>query len=219
MPGQITPSLISTPLWWSPKGPPGEATMQLLSNDCNWWNRKQWLVHHERCAVDGLHTIYGRVQWHSISPCSISSSLLSHYLWYSEQLLWSTFLKNPHNIHPIAIPRETYGVSFVSTNSHLSNVWVISVPYEKLCFIWLNHNNNQLEFPRPRQYWCHYYHYTKWRHFPCYWPFVSGIHWSSVDSLTKASHADLWYFLWSAVEQTIGTPVIWDTIILITISL
>ena len=38
-------------------------------------------------------------------------------------------------------------------------------------------------------------------------------------SIMKASDAKLWYFLWSAheqtVEQTIETPVIWDTIVLI----
>ena len=41
--------------------------------------------------------------------------------------------------------------------------------------------------------------------------------------LTKASHAELWCFLWSAPEQTdeqtIGTPVIWDAIALIMTSL
>ena len=34
----------------------------------------------------------------------------------------------------------------------------------------------------------------KWKHFPCYWPFVRGI------SSTKAS--DVWCFLWSASEKT-----------------
>ena len=41
--------------------------------------------------------------------------------------------------------------------------------------------------------------------------------------LTKASDAEIWYFLWSApeqtVEQTIETPVIWDAIALIMTSL
>ena len=41
--------------------------------------------------------------------------------------------------------------------------------------------------------------------------------------LQKASDAELWCFLWSApeqtVEQTIETPVIWDTIMLIIASL
>ena len=41
--------------------------------------------------------------------------------------------------------------------------------------------------------------------------------------LTKASDAELWYFLWSAPEQTIEqiieTPVIWDEIALIMTSL
>ena len=33
-----------------------------------------------------------------------------------------------------------------------------------------------------------------------YWPFVRGIHRSPVNSLTKASDAELWCFLWSAPE-------------------
>ena len=41
--------------------------------------------------------------------------------------------------------------------------------------------------------------------------------------LTKASDAELWYFLWSApeqtVEQTIEMPVFWDAIALIITSL
>ena len=40
---------------------------------------------------------------------------------------------------------------------------------------------------------------------------------------TKVSEAELWSFLWSApeatVEQTMGTPVIWDAIVLIMTSL
>ena len=63
----------------------------------------------------------------------------------------------------------------------------------------------------------------RWKHFPHYWPFVRGIHWSPVDSLTKASDAELWCFPWSApeqtVKQTIETPVIWDAIALIMTSL
>ena len=63
----------------------------------------------------------------------------------------------------------------------------------------------------------------KWKHFLCCRPFVRGIHWSPVDSLTKTSVAELWCFLWSAyektVEQTIGTPMIWDAIALIMTSL
>ena len=55
------------------------------------------------------------------------------------------------------------------------------------------------------------------------WPFVRGIYRSPEDSLTKASDAKLWCFLWSApkqmVEQTINTPVIWDAIALIMTSL
>ena len=39
-----------------------------------------------------------------------------------------------------------------------------------------------------------------WKHFPRYWPFVTGIHRSPVDSPQKVSDAELWYFLWSAPE-------------------
>ena len=35
----------------------------------------------------------------------------------------------------------------------------------------------------------------KWKHFPRYWPFVRGIHRSPVNSHTKASDAELCYFL------------------------
>ena len=63
----------------------------------------------------------------------------------------------------------------------------------------------------------------KWKHVLRYWPSVreSIGHWWI--PLTKASDAELWRFLWSAfeqtVEQTIGTPVIWDAIAFIMTSL
>ena len=42
-------------------------------------------------------------------------------------------------------------------------------------------------------------------------------------SLTKASEAEFWCFLWSAteqiVDQTIKTPVIWDALVLIMTSM
>ena len=62
----------------------------------------------------------------------------------------------------------------------------------------------------------------KWKHFPRYWPFVRGTHRSPVDSLAKASDAEL-CFLCSAPEQTVAqtieTPVIRDAIALIITSL
>ena len=45
-----------------------------------------------------------------------------------------------------------------------------------------------------------HYDVIKWRHFPCYWPFVRGIHRSRRIPRTKASDADLWCFLWSTPE-------------------
>ena len=43
----------------------------------------------------------------------------------------------------------------------------------------------------------------KWKHFPRYWPFVRGIHRSRWILRTKASDAELWYFLWSSSEWTV----------------
>ena len=40
----------------------------------------------------------------------------------------------------------------------------------------------------------------KWKHLPRYWPFVRGIHQSRWIPHTKASDAELWWFLWSAVR-------------------
>ena len=40
----------------------------------------------------------------------------------------------------------------------------------------------------------------RWKHFPRYWPFARGIHRWPVNSVTKASDAELWCFLWSASE-------------------
>ena len=43
---------------------------------------------------------------------------------------------------------------------------------------------------------CRHDDVIKWKHFPRYWSFVQGSHrWIP---LTKASDAELWYFLWSA---------------------
>ena len=47
----------------------------------------------------------------------------------------------------------------------------------------------------------------KWKHFPRHWHFLRGIQRSPVVSLTKASDADFWFFLWAAPEQTIEQTI------------
>ena len=38
----------------------------------------------------------------------------------------------------------------------------------------------------------------KCKSFPSYWPFVRGIHWTPMDSFTKANNAELWcLFMWT----------------------
>ena len=52
--------------------------------------------------------------------------------------------------------------------------------------------------------WCHkgtMNDVIKWKHFPRFLLLVRGIHRSPVDSLTKASNAELWCFLWCATDQ------------------
>ena len=52
---------------------------------------------------------------------------------------------------------------------------------------------------RERQRKTDHYDAIKWRYFPCYWPFVRGIHRSPVTSpRTNNSDAELWCFHWSA---------------------
>ena len=59
----------------------------------------------------------------------------------------------------------------------------------------------------------------KWKHFPRYGPMWREFSSDQWIPLTEASGAELWCFLWSVTEQTIGqaieTPVIWDIILLI----
>ena len=54
----------------------------------------------------------------------------------------------------------------------------------------------------------------KWKHFSIYWPFVrefTGHRWIPI---SKTSDKELWCFLWSESERTVGqnieTPAIWD---------
>ena len=85
------------------------------------------------------------------------------------------FLPNPHNIHPIVRPlRARYGVILsVQTVSYTTSVTTLM--YAISCYIGPRYNGNRL------------YHddVIKWKHFSRYWPFVQGIHRSSVNSPHK----------------------------------
>ena len=63
----------------------------------------------------------------------------------------------------------------------------------------------------------------KWKHFPCHWPFVRGIHLSPVNSPHKSQwRGALMFSLISpeqTVEYTIETPAIWEAIVPIMTSL
>ena len=57
----------------------------------------------------------------------------------------------------------------------------------------------------------------QWKHFPCYWPFVRGIHRSPVNSLHKGHwHRALTFSLicdWTNGWVNTKMPVIWDAIV------
>ena len=78
-------------------------------------------------------------------------------------------------------------------NSTDSNHW--NVPCRVLCSHWLSSR------PSQEQSVTTYDDVIKWKPFPRYWPFV---HRSLVVTLTKASDAELWCFLWSASKQKVG---------------
>ena len=69
---------------------------------------------------------------------------------------------------------------------------------------------------------CHHKAVIKWKHFRVAGPLCGEFTGHQWIPLTKASDAELWCFLWSALEQTvetIETPVILDALALIMSSL
>ena len=83
-----------------------------------------------------------------------------------------------------------------------SDRWIKKVPDDSDgCFSWFGEMISSLPSRVARQHTLRHDDVIKWRHFPRYWPFVRGIHrWIP---LTKASDAELWCFLWSALQYTV----------------
>ena len=81
-----------------------------------------------------------------------------------------------------------------------------------------NEMMNQNRLGLPSEIRMFHYDVINWKRFPRYWPFVSGIHRSPMDSPHKGQwRGDLMFSLICAwtFEQIIETPVIWDVIALI----
>ena len=53
----------------------------------------------------------------------------------------------------------------------------------------------------------------KWKHFPRHWPFVRGIHRCRWIPHTKASNAELWCFLWSAIISLMIISISWISVV------
>ena len=75
------------------------------------------------------------------------------------------------------------------------------------CFIF-NHNNCAPD-SKQQSILLEHDDVIKWKHFQRYWPFVPGIYRLPVKYPQKGQWGgDLMFFLWSAPEQTVETPVI-----------
>ena len=103
------------------------------------------------------------------------------------------------------------------------------------CSYWPRHRirRHPVHLPQGRVIWvcilgiflCYHDDVIKWKRFPSYCPFVKGIHRSTVDSPHNSQWRGVLMFsliyAWKnkkkTAEQTIETPVIWDTIALILI--
>ena len=96
----------------------------------------------------------------------------------------------------------------ISVQVESVNLWVGGIPYIAAPTGSPAHPHLQLTsstHPHPyvlyiKQHTIKHDEVIKWKHFPRYWPFVRGIH--RLIPLTKASDTELWWFLWSAPEDT-----------------
>ena len=72
--------------------------------------------------------------------------------------------------------------------------WIKCRKHKCLHFLWF------LNTEMPAIVWLVDDNFMKWKHFPCYWPFVWGIHWSPMNSSHKGQWCGALIFLWSAPE-------------------
>ena len=102
--------------------------------------------------------------------------------------LVSLLLKNHRNF--TCLRRIKYRL-FGKTKTRISQACLPSDSMQMISF-WNDHIHEKLSV-----------HDVAIKHFPLYWLFVRGSHRWLMHSLTKASNAELWSFLWSAPEQTV----------------
>ena len=80
---------------------------------------------------------------------------------------------------------------------HISFVYISPVRIDKGCLLWIIGNVYEIQFA--------YDHVIKWKHFPRYWPFVRGIHWSPVNSPHKGPwRGALMFSLICALNKRLG---------------
>ena len=150
---------------------------------------------------------------------SVSYMLIAFYLNHDDVIKWNLFSRNWPFVR---------GIHRFPMNSPHKGQWCGALMFSLIC-VWINDWVNTREAGDLKRYRAHhdvivmvscrvrYLHgvcmiplgvghddVIQWRHFPRHWPFVRGIHRSSMDSPHKASDAELWCFLWSAPEQTVG---------------
>ena len=125
-----------------------------------------WLSNHVSATVafDLWKCGYGLLIYYTILCRSGCISTPCTQLWFCSA--------GSHSIFPVAI--STKNVECICRNQFI--IWQVVTG----------------EFPTQRSsnadivsiWWCHNYDVIKWKHFPCYWPFVRGIH--------RSPHKDHW---------------------------
>ena len=117
---------------------------------------------------------------------------------------WINAWVNNRKAGNLGLHRAHYDVTIMWYKTGGYILWrlnVFALNYKRCNYVW-GIWGYKAEVKKPGWLTSEYHDAIKWQRFQCYWRFVSGMHRSLVDSLTKDSGADLWCFLWSAPEQT-----------------
>ena len=111
----------------------------------------------------------------------------------SKKQTWKALFSKSQNAATIRKDKH-YKYIFMNSDCGILCNFAMVALYKIWCFNSLCCNENSSHyFALPK---CHD-DVIKWKHFPCYWPFVRGILRWPVNSPHKANDSGLWCFLWS----------------------
>ena len=136
--------------------------------------------------------------------CSaIIHGLSKYHSLHNKGQSWHLTNDPSHMVESIGIQNDAFHEPI--PGHRLTILWqnAVSDPYT-FDHQWVNNSlGSMLEHLTRRSKVDHHDGVIKWKHFLRYWPFVRGIPGHRWIPCTKASDAELWYFLWSAPEEKI----------------